>query len=173
MYESLVNTPLCKAKYALNCIEICLRTYPGSSGPSRGIIERYLWKNIDHVDNDVAKNCGKCLHLLQQVKGGSVQGINHKTQWKNYQLQLLGGIHAVYNEMFANCIEIYEDKIEQEKLPWEKEQVQFEHEPVNKAAQMYIRCHNLIKYLTIALRYYQNSIIMNFIKIFLINTYKF
>ncbi|KAM7360147.1 proline-, glutamic acid- and leucine-rich protein 1 [Cochliomyia hominivorax] len=153
VYEILTSASMHFAKYALNCIEICLRTYPGSSGPSRGIIERYLWKYVDHVEVEIVKNCGKCLHLLQQIKGGAVQGINHKTQWKNYQLQLLGGIHVVFNEMFANCTDMYEGNIEQELLPWEKETKQFDlFDPVKKAAQLYIRCRNLIKYLIIALR---------------------
>lgn len=160
VYESLTKVPLPKSKYALSCIEACLCTYPGSSGPSRGIIERFLWKNLDHLNSDVVKNVGKCLHLLQQVKGGGVQGVNHKMQWKNYQLQLLGSIHAVYNEMFANCIEMYEDKIEQEHLPWGSQKIEFDPEPVKKAAQMYTRCRNLLTYLITALRYlyYLNSI---------------
>ncbi|XP_065371016.1 proline-, glutamic acid- and leucine-rich protein 1-like [Calliphora vicina] len=152
VYESLTNVPQSKVKYALSCIETCLRANPGSSGQSRGVIERFLWKNVDHLEDEVVENCGKCLHLLQQIKGGGQQGVNHKTQWKNYQLQLLGGIHTVYNEMFANCIEMYEEKIEDQKLPWEAEQIKFDPEPVKKAAQMYTRCHNMIKYLIIAIR---------------------
>ncbi|XP_037813197.1 proline-, glutamic acid- and leucine-rich protein 1 [Lucilia sericata] len=152
VYENLTKVSQFQVKYALSCIETCLRTYPGSSGPSKGVIERFLWKNVDHLDGEVVQNCGKCLHLLQQVKGGGVQGVNHKTQWKNYQLQLMGGIHSVYNEMFSNCVEMYEEKIEQMKLPWEGEQHNFDTEPVKKAAQMYTRCHNMIRYLLIALR---------------------
>ncbi|XP_046803839.1 uncharacterized protein LOC111684110 [Lucilia cuprina] len=151
VYENLTKVSQFQVKYALSCIETCLRTYPGSSGPSKGLLERFLWKNVDHLDGEVVQNCGKCLHLLQQVKGGGVQGVNHKTQWKNYQLQLIGGIHSVYNEMFSNCAEIYEEKIEQVKFPWEAEQHKFDAEPVRKAAQMYSRCHNMIKYLIIAL----------------------
>ncbi|KAI8114731.1 glutamic acid and leucine-rich protein 1, Proline [Lucilia cuprina] len=151
VYENLTKVSQFQVKYALSCIETCLRTYPGSSGPSKGVLERFLWKNVDHLDGEVVQNCGKCLHLLQQVKGGGVQGVNHKTQWKNYQLQLIGGIHSVYNEMFSNCAEIYEEKIEQVKFPWEAEQHKFDAEPVRKAAQMYTRCHNMIKYLIIAL----------------------
>lgn len=152
VYESATNAPTSKTKYALKCIETCLREYPGSSGPFRGVIERFLWKNVDHIDFEVVQNCGKCLHLLQQVKGGGIQGINHKTQWKNYQLQLLGGIHDVYNAMFANCVELYDEKIEKESLPWQSELNEFNDEPVKKSAQMYIRCRNLLAYLSIALR---------------------
>lgn len=96
--------------------------------------------------------CGKCLHYLQQVKGGAALGINYKTQWKNYQLQLIGGIHAIYNDMFANCVELYDDKIETENLPWVFEKIKYDTTPATRAAQMYTKCHNVIKYLEVTLK---------------------
>lgn len=109
-------------------------------------------KLVDNNEEDVVVSCGKCLHLLQQIKGGGVLGINYKTQWKNYQLQLIGGIHATYNELFINCAELYDGKIETENLSGDTEKVKYDIEPVKRTGQIYTKCHNLIKYLEIALR---------------------
>lgn len=150
--QNLVNQKTTNINCALKCIETCLLLYPSSSGASRAILERFLWKFVHNNEEDVIARCGKCLHLLQQIKGGGALGINYKTQWKNYQVQLIGGIHATYNELFINCVELYDDKIETENLPWDAERVKYDIEPAKKTAQMYTKCHNLIKYLEIALR---------------------
>ncbi|TMW45301.1 hypothetical protein DOY81_009619, partial [Sarcophaga bullata] len=152
IYENLVSEKTTNINSALKCIESCLRLYPSSSASSRAIIERFLWKIVDNNEEEVVVSCGKCLHLLQQIKGGGVLGISYKTQWRNYQVQLIGGIHDTYNELFVNCVELYDDKIETEKLSWDNEKVKYDVEPVKRTAQMYTRCHNLIKYLEIALR---------------------
>ncbi|XP_061403048.1 proline-, glutamic acid- and leucine-rich protein 1-like [Musca vetustissima] len=150
VYESLNYVPAESVGSALRCVEICLRCYPASSGPSRKTIEKFLAKFQDSLDADIVAYNGKCLHLMQQVSGGEVRSSSHKTQWKNYQTQLVGSLHAVFNDMFASCNEIWDDNIVTDQLNMEK--LVLSDEPVNRAAQLYIRCHNLVQYLIAALK---------------------
>ncbi|XP_073829505.1 proline-, glutamic acid- and leucine-rich protein 1 [Musca autumnalis] len=150
IYESLNYVPAESVGHALRCVEICLRNYPASSGPSRKTIEKFLAKFHDSLDADIVAYTGKCLHLMQQVSGGEVRSSSHKSQWKNYQTQLVGSIHAIFNDMFANCNEIWDDNIVNEQL--NMDELVLSDEPVNRAAQLYIRCHNLVQYLIAALK---------------------
>ncbi|XP_058978290.1 proline-, glutamic acid- and leucine-rich protein 1 [Musca domestica] len=150
IYESLNYVPAESVSCALRCVEICLRCYPASSGPSRKTIEKFLAKFHDSLDGDIVAYNGKCLHLMQQVSGGEVRSSSHKAQWKNYQTQLVGSIHAIFNDMFAHCNEIWDDNIVTDQLNMEK--LVLSDEPVNRSAQLYIRCHNLIQYLIAALK---------------------
>lgn len=150
VYESLNYVPIANVVSALRCVEICLRLYPASSGPSRKTIEKFLARFHDTLDADIVLYNGKCLHLMQQVSGGEIRSSSHKTQWKTYQTQLVGSIHEIFDVMFANCNEIWDDNVVQEHFNMEK--IELSDEPVNRAAQLYIRYHNLVQYLIVALK---------------------
>ncbi|XP_013113472.2 proline-, glutamic acid- and leucine-rich protein 1 [Stomoxys calcitrans] len=150
VYESLNHVPIECAGPALRCVETCLKLYPASSGPSRRTIEKFVARFHDSLQADIVIYNGKCLHLLQQVSGGEIRSSSHKSQWKSYQTQLVGSIHAIFDDMFANCNEMWDDSVVQEHLTLEK--LELSDEPVNRAAQLYIRYHNLMQYLIVALK---------------------
>ncbi|XP_055851289.1 proline-, glutamic acid- and leucine-rich protein 1 [Episyrphus balteatus] len=150
IYDSLSSVIPLAYQSALECIETCLRLHPGPSGPSRGSIEKFLLKFTDTTDENLSLLSGKCLHLLQQVRGGGVQGISQKAAWQNYQMKLLGSLHSLMDSAFANCTELYDDFVEKEQLNIAP--LVLSDEPVKRAMQIYIRFRNLIRYLIAALR---------------------
>ncbi|XP_055906809.1 proline-, glutamic acid- and leucine-rich protein 1 [Eupeodes corollae] len=150
IYDSLSTVVPCAYQSALECVETCLRLHPGPSGPSRGSIEKFLFKFTDSTDEVLTLWSGKCLHLLQQVRGGGVQGISHKAAWQSYQMKLLGSLHSLMDSAFSNCTELYDDSIEKDQLNIAP--LELSDEPVKRAMQIYIRFRNLVKYLIAALR---------------------
>ncbi|KAL9921117.1 proline-, glutamic acid- and leucine-rich protein 1 [Glossina fuscipes fuscipes] len=150
VYESLNNVLEIGIESALRCLEICLRLYAAPSASFQSVIDRFLRKFIDSTDHNIIVYCGKCMHMLQQIRGGGQQGVNHKTRWQEYQNQLVASIHAIFNEMFSNCSETYVGDSSQEI--GNKTIADLSSEPVRKAAQLHVRAHNVIEYLIIALK---------------------
>uniref|UniRef100_A0A1A9W861 Pre-rRNA-processing protein RIX1 N-terminal domain-containing protein n=1 Tax=Glossina brevipalpis TaxID=37001 RepID=A0A1A9W861_9MUSC len=151
VYESVNNVLEIGAESALRCIETCLILYAAPSASFKGLIDKFLKKFIDATDDNVIIYCGKCMHLLQQIRGGGQGGINHKTRWQEYQNQLIASIHTIFNEMFSNCSETYESDNYQE-TGRDMARIDLSNEPVKKVAQLYVRVHNVIQYLIIALK---------------------
>ena len=87
---------------------------------------------------------------MQQVRGGGVQGQNHKTQWQLYQTKLLGSIHDLLDKAFAKCSELYDEGKETEQL--DMTVLELSNDPVRRIMQIYIRLNNLVSHLEIALR---------------------
>uniref|UniRef100_A0A1A9ZYM6 Pre-rRNA-processing protein RIX1 N-terminal domain-containing protein n=1 Tax=Glossina pallidipes TaxID=7398 RepID=A0A1A9ZYM6_GLOPL len=150
VYECLSNVLEIGIESALRCIETCLRLYAAPSASFQGVIDRFLKKFIDSTDHNIIVYCGKCMHMLQQIRGGGQQGVNHKTRWQEHQNQLVASIHAIFNEMFSNCSETYEG--DSSHQTGNKTITDLSSEPVQKAAQLYVRAHNIIEYLIIALK---------------------
>lgn len=136
---------------ALKCLEACMKHYAGPSGSSRGIIDRFLCSLIDSQNHTLILQSGKCLHLLQQVRGGGVQGISQKNAWSLLQSQLLGSAHRVLNEMYANTIETFDVKID-ELDSLKTSELNLSADPLERATQLTTRFRNLCEYLRIALR---------------------
>lgn len=133
----------------LKCIQTCLEVYPGPCGSSRTQIQKHILKVIDSTNITLVTEAGKCQHLLQQVRGGGVQGISHKNSWSLYQLQLLGTLHEYFDLLFANTSETSDTPNIPERLPFNE--IDLSPEPVEKAAQILTRCGNLCKFLEIIL----------------------
>lgn len=137
---------------ALKCLENCMKLYAGPSGASRSIIDRFLGTLIDSPNQALIVQSGKCLLQLQQVRGGNIQGTSLKSAWSNLQSQLLGSLHAILNQLFANTTETYDganfdDEISTLKVP----ELNLSPEPVERAAQLLTRFRNLCEYLRIVL----------------------
>lgn len=150
--EGIVEQPIECQLAAIKCLECCMKHYAGPCGASRGIIERFLVSFVDGHRRSLVLQGGKCLHQLQQIRGGTVQGLSQKNAWKQYQEQLLGSLHAALNQIYANITETYDgyhfdDTISTLKIP----ELNLSAEPIQRATQLIVRFQNLCDLLRIAL----------------------
>lgn len=137
---------------ALKCLKTCMQLYAGPSGASRAIIDRFLSTLIDSTNSTLVNHSGKCLLQLQQVRGGSTQGISLKSAWSNLQSQLLGSLHGLLNHLFANAIETYDNfGFDEEIITLKTAELNLSPEPIERATQLLTRFKNLCQYLRIAL----------------------
>lgn len=137
---------------ALKCLEKCMKLYAGPSGASRSIIDRFLNTFIDSTNQTLVIQSGKCLLQLQQVRGGSAQGISVKSAWSNLQLQLLGSLHTILNQLFAKTTETYDGyNFDEEITTLKTVELNLSPEPVERATQLLTRFKNLSDYLRIVL----------------------
>lgn len=145
--ETAINSPSDASFFII--IKSLLENYPAQCGASRQAILRKLWTYVDSQNLQIVSDSGKCHHLLQQVRGGGVQGISHKNMWTQYHLQLLGSIHEYFNLLFANTVE----SSDVSGLPdrFNIPDIVLSDEPLTKASQLAIRCENLIHYLRLTL----------------------
>ncbi|XP_055325802.1 proline-, glutamic acid- and leucine-rich protein 1 [Sitodiplosis mosellana] len=137
----------------LKCLETCMKLYAGPSGASRANIDRFLGTFIDSTNQALVIQSGKCLLQLQQVRGGGcVQGISVKGAWSNLQSQLLGSLHTVLNQLFANATETYDGfNFDEEITALKTVELNLSPEPIQRATQLLTRFKNLTDYLRIAL----------------------
>lgn len=137
---------------ALKCIETCMKLYPGPCGSSRTIIDRFLATFVDDTDRTLVRQSGKCLHLLQQVRGGGSQGLSQKNAWALLQTQLIGSLHSILDQIYANTAETYDGNsyatdAELLKVP----ELLLNAEPVARATQLVTRFQNLSEYFRVIL----------------------
>lgn len=147
--ESTVNVPPSAALAAMKCLEICMRTYPGPCGVVKGYIAKSHLKVIDTHNEIELEQAAKCLHLLQQVRGGGAQGISHKNSWTEYQLQLIGTLHEHFDLLFANAAETFDGSNVKERL--NIPELNLRPEPVIRASQLITRITNLTEFLRVML----------------------
>lgn len=135
---------------ALKCVEVIIRTFPGACTTVRSKFEKFTLKFIDSTDENLVLWSAKCYHILQQVKGGSVEGLNAKQAWQFYQTKLVGNLHELLEVLFMNVTEFYDDPIEKAtlKLP----ALKLSDEPIAKAYQTVTRFNNLVTFLKVALK---------------------
>lgn len=137
---------------ALKCVENCMQLYAGPSGASRGIIDRFLANFVDSSNHALVIQSGKCLLQLQQVRGGNTQGTSVKSAWSNLQLQLLGSLHTILNQLFANTNETYDGyNFDEDIVTLKTPELNLSPEPVQRATQLVTRFKNLCDFLRIAL----------------------
>lgn len=138
---------------ALRCLEICMKLYAGPCGSSRTIIERFLTNFIDSNNRTVVIQSAKCLHLLQQVRGGGTQGLSQKAAWSLLQVQLLGSLHETLDQIYANTSETYDNQnLGGEQVTLKTTELRLSAEPVERATQLVTRLQNLCEFLRIVLR---------------------
>lgn len=135
---------------ALKCLETCMKLYAGPSGSSRGIIDRFLCGLVDTTNHSLALQTAKCLHLLQQVRGGGVQGMSQKGAWSLLQSQLLGSLHRTLDDIYANTMETYDGNTG-ESVTLKTTELNLSAEPLERATQLVTRFQNLCEYLRVAL----------------------
>lgn len=62
------HTPSIAHFSALKFLEIAMITFAGPCGSSKKAIETYILSFVDSQNDDIVKQTGKCLQLLQQVR---------------------------------------------------------------------------------------------------------
>lgn len=150
--ESAVGLPPECHLAAMKCLENCMKYYAGPSGSSRGAIERFLGQFIDSTNRPAVIRSAKCWLQLQQVRGGSAQGTSVKTAWTNLQSQILGSLHGLLNQLFANAAETYDGfNFDDEIATLNVVELNLSPEPVERATQLSTRFRNLCEYLRVAL----------------------
>lgn len=129
----------------LDFLETAMRHYPGVTGSAKNRIEDYLYSLVDSEDAQVVERTGRCLLLLQQIRGGGQHGGLHKKTWDEYQCKLVDTIHDVLGKVFAHTPETFdvEENLECLKLP----KLATDDEPVISARRIVNRLLNLISYL--------------------------
>lgn len=154
--ESIVGVPKQCQLAALACLQLCMELYPGPCGSSRNSIERHLSTFVDQTDAGLVKEAGKCLLLLQQIRGGGNQGVSQKNAWALLQMQLLRTLHGNLDEMYVNTAETFDSGLNgnangdgelQLKFP----EIELSPEPITRATQLVTRFNNICQYLRTAL----------------------
>jgi hypothetical protein len=145
--DTIVSSPEQAHFEALDCLEACMKVYAGPCGVYKNQIEKFLLAKFDCPDERVILMVGKCILLLQQTRGGGTQGSLHKSAWAELQNKLLGSLHQCLGQLYSNVSETYDahtnDSLEELKLP----ELKLSSEPVTRAAQLNVRCVNLLKVL--------------------------
>lgn len=150
--ESVAEQPAECQLAALKCLECCMKHYAGPCGASRAIIDRFLMQFVDSRSRALVMQSGRCAQLLQQVRGGTVQGLSQKMAWSQYQTQLLASLHTQLNDIYANTAETYDGHHLDEKAGTLKApELRLSAEPVERATQLITRFQNLCDFLRIAL----------------------
>lgn len=117
--------------------------------PVRDELEKFILKFLDSTENRIAVWSARCFHSIQQVKGGSVEGLNAQQAWKFYQIKLIGNLHQLLDILFANVTEFYDDPVEKSTLKIPK--LILSDEPNSRVVQVKTRFNNLVRFLKVAL----------------------
>lgn len=152
--EGIVELPAQYQYSGLACLQLCMELYPGPCGSSRNAIEKYLSTFINQTDLRAVKEAGKCILLLQQIRGGGQQGISQKNAWAILQTQLLRAMHTHLDQIYANTAETYDSGHSGEDIassPLKFTELELSPEPISRATQLATRFGNLCEYLRISL----------------------
>lgn len=152
--DSVVTLPLQFQLAGLACLQVCMELYPGPCGSGRNAIERHLSSFVNQTDPAVVREAGKCLLLLQQIRGGGQQGVSQKGAWAVLQMELLKALHAHLDQIYANTAETYDGgHFGEDAAATSLKLAEFElsPEPMTRATQLVTRFGNLCQYLRISL----------------------
>ncbi|XP_037944694.1 uncharacterized protein LOC119677425 [Teleopsis dalmanni] len=133
---------------SLRCLEICLRLYPEYSGPHKELVQKYVSNFMDMTNKKLTIQSGKCTLLLQQVRARNVNNFNLKTQWKNYQLNLLKSLQVVINLINPSNLNVGAIYLDEESFA---PKLKLSAEPIQRSIEIFTRFSNLANYFVIAL----------------------
>lgn len=102
----------------------CLKSYSGTSGIYKNKIYDFCTSIINTSNIELIKWSGKCLHSLQQTRGGSVSGTVYKNNWADFHEKLLNTIDHEFSTLF-NTNDSKTGKSERLKLPESSEKSNF------------------------------------------------
>lgn len=150
--ETIVEQPTECRLAALKCLECCMKHYAGPCGASRGLIDRILMQSVDSRSRSLVLQSGRCAQLLQQIRGGTAQGLSQKMAWSQYQTQILASLHATLNDIYANTAETYDGyHFDENASKLKAPELHLSAEPIERATQLVTRFQNLCDFLRIAL----------------------
>jgi hypothetical protein len=134
---------------SLRCLEICLKLFGGKCGQFKKHIESFCLSAVDLNNDLLVEQAGKCLHYLQQSRGGGTSGGIYKKCWAEYQLQIIGTLEFLHSQIFKNVVDIEISTGKSERL--QIENLKLSPEPVVKFSSLLIRFKNMCKFLEVAL----------------------
>lgn len=117
--ESIISNSL--SIPTLQCLMTCLKEYSGPCGVFKNKILAHCLNSIDTVDSSLNVLSAKCLHLLQQTRGGSVGGTAHKKNWAEYHEKVLNTLDDLFARLLQTSESVTTGKSERLKLPEEAE----------------------------------------------------
>lgn len=136
---------------ALNCMIVCMMTFPGPCGPSKFIVETVAVKFIDATDLAIITRAANCLLLTQSIKSGGEQGQMHRKYFAEYQIQLIYTIHKYFDELFKYYDESFEGVIQEPDCKLKIPELCQVHEPVPRITKIIQRIRNVLQFLNISL----------------------
>lgn len=146
--ESILNSSSRNFE-SLKCLEICLKLFGGKSGQYKNKIESFCFSFLDLNEDLFVEQAAKCLHYLQQTRGGGTSGGIHKKCWTEFHSQIIGSLEQLHSQIFKNVVEVEVNTGKSERL--KLEDLKLSPEPVTKFATLLIRYKNVCKVLEVAL----------------------
>lgn len=149
----------------LECLAACLKEYSGTCGIFKNKIYDYCISSIDTMDSSLNGQSGKCLHLLQQTRGGTT----HKKNWAEYHEKLLNTLEELFINLLQTGESINSGKSERLKLP-EDAETKKNLPLLYKNQERFIRFQNICIFLNVSLVYNfpaPKSILLDWIMTFL------
>uniref|UniRef100_A0A336MUC4 CSON007010 protein n=1 Tax=Culicoides sonorensis TaxID=179676 RepID=A0A336MUC4_CULSO len=132
---------------AINCVNQCMISYPGPSGPSKNIVEKIAFKYIDSSNTELVRGAAISLLLMQQTRSGGEAKVMHEKYFTEYHVQIIGSLHYYCNILFENVDENYDVDQDSDEEKLKLPDLRFSHEPVSKTAQLSQRIINLLIFL--------------------------
>lgn len=129
---------------ALQCLQTCLKEYGGTCGIFKNKIFNYCIASVDKNDLALSSHSAKCLHFLQQSRGGSTDGNAHKKNWAEYHEKVLNTLKESFNCLLQTGESTSTGKSERLKLP-EKAEVK------KNMPQMYMHQENFTRFQNICI----------------------
>ncbi|CAG9807460.1 unnamed protein product [Chironomus riparius] len=102
---------------SLQCLAVCMRENNGPSGIYKNKIYDFCVASVDIMDPVINNLTGKCLHLLQQTRGGSIGGQAYKKNWAEYHTKLLYSMEELFINLLQTGDSVSSGKSERLKLP--------------------------------------------------------
>jgi proline/glutamate/leucine-rich protein 1 len=113
--DSITTNPL--SIPSLQCLAVCMKEFNGPSGIFKNKIYDYCVASIDIMDPVINTLSGKCLHLLQQTRGGSIGGTAYKKNWAEYHEKMLNTMEELFINLLQTGDSVSSGKSERLKLP--------------------------------------------------------
>lgn len=132
---------------SLQCLEACMKLYAGTSGIYKNKIYEFCSSFIDINDDDRIVQISKCLHLMQQTRGGSVSGGIYKKCWSDFHSQTLGSLEETFGRLLKNVESLKIGKSEKLKLP----ELKLSSESAAMYSQLLVRFKNLVTIFQVSL----------------------
>ncbi|XP_077286805.1 proline-, glutamic acid- and leucine-rich protein 1 [Arctopsyche grandis] len=115
LVDNLTKIPPEIHSSALSCLHVLLSKHSKASGAHKTSIEKFIVQFLDCDNKQIVSLAAKCAHLLQQVRGGGEQGVNHKVAWRNQFELCIKSCHIIVKEIqsisgdSSNTISFFED----------------------------------------------------------------
>lgn len=150
--EALIGLPASAHRAGLAVLEQAQRQYPGAVCIAREPVEQWILSFVDSPDAQLVGQSARCLHLMQQTRGGGgTAGDAHKVAWSKLQCGLLAQLHQLLDAIYANTPEVMDavraQDVKEVRLPV----LELSDEPVVRYGQLVQRFRNVCEYLRCAL----------------------